>query len=46
MMFNAKYEEDSSISSKIMGNSIFEKVKMWIALKYWRLFSEKTETGS
>jgi len=24
MMFNAKYEEDSSISSKVMANSIFE----------------------
>jgi len=24
IMFNAKYEEDSSISSKVMANSIFE----------------------
>jgi len=25
MMFNAKYEEDPSISLKVMANSIFEK---------------------
>jgi len=32
-MFNAKYEEDSSLSSNVMANSIFENVKLPSILK-------------